>query len=141
MTSERSSLVANMKGKQMSSDIKEIEAIFQDYFDGLYERDISKLEKIFDKSCMWYVREGDAVSATTVAERLAGIASRPSPQSLGLERHDRIVTIEIAEPELAFVRLNLQIPPRYFTDYMTLVKLPGAGWKIVSKTFYAETRE
>lgn len=124
----------------MSSDISAIEEIIQDYFDGLYEGDASKLEKIFHETCMWYHRDGSEVSAQPVADRIASISQRPSPKSQDLERDDRLVTIEIAAPELAFARLNVQMPPRYFTDYMTLLKLPDVGWKIVSKTFYAETR-
>jgi len=34
--------------------------------------------------------------------------------------------------------VHCQIPPRYFTDYLTFVKL-AEGWRIVSKTFHTET--
>jgi hypothetical protein len=125
----------------MSSDISAIEAVIQDYFDGLHEGDIPKLRNIFHETCTWYMRDGEAVSALPVSEWLDRLSQAPSAASRNLERIDRLLGIEIAEGELAFARLNVQIPPRYFTDFMTLVKLPDVGWKIVSKTFHAETRE
>lgn len=125
----------------MPSDISAIEAVIQDYFDGLHEGDIPKLRSIFHETCTWYMRDGDTVSALPVSEWLDRLSQAPSAASRNLERSDRLVSIEIAESELAFARLNVQIPPRYFNDFMTLLKLPDVGWKIVSKTFHAETRE
>ena len=44
----------------------------------------------------------------------------------------------VSSPTTAFAKVQCQIPPRYFTDYLTFVKLAD-GWKIVSKTFHTLT--
>lgn len=125
----------------MSSEYSAISAVIENYFDGLYEGDIPKLEDVFHTSCMWYNLEEDSVAATPVSEKLKQISERPSAKSQNLERSDHIASIELAAPDLAYARLNLQLPPRYFTDYMTLLKEPGTGWKIVSKTYRFDTRD
>jgi hypothetical protein len=55
-----------------------------------------------------------------------------------LQREDFIVQIDRSSPTTAFAKVQCQIPPRYFTDYLTFVKLAD-GWKIVSKTFHTLT--
>jgi len=62
------------------------------------------------------------------------------PKSKGLKRTDRIVSIDMSGPETAFVKLECSVHPRYFTDYLSLLKLNG-GWRIVSKTFRTDVRE
>ena len=43
-------------------------------------------------------------------------------------------------PETAFVKLECSIHPRYFTDYLSLLKLNGR-WRIVSKPFRTDVGE
>jgi hypothetical protein len=66
------------------------------------------------------------------------VEGRKSAKASGSERRDRIVSIDFSGPGTAFAKVECQIPPRYFTDYLTLVKLAD-GWRIVSKTFHTET--
>jgi hypothetical protein len=66
------------------------------------------------------------------------VRSRASAQSQDLKRHDWVVQIDRSGPSTAFAKVQCQIPPRYFTDYLTFVKLEE-GWRIVSKTFHTET--
>ena len=42
-------------------------------------------------------------------------------------------------PETAFAKVECAIPPRYFTDYLTLLKFKD-GWRVVSKTFRTSVR-
>jgi hypothetical protein len=67
------------------------------------------------------------------------VKGRPSAKSQGLPRTDRIVSIDQSGPETAFVKLECSIHPRYFTDYLLLLKGKD-GWRIVSKSFRTETR-
>jgi hypothetical protein len=55
-----------------------------------------------------------------------------------LERRDEILSIDVVR-ELALVKLKLQIPPRYFTDLLSCMKVDGA-WRIVQKVTTIETR-
>jgi hypothetical protein len=66
------------------------------------------------------------------------VRSRKSAQSQDLKRHDWVVQIDRSSLTTAFAKVQCQIPPRYFTDYLTFVKLAD-GWRIVSKTFHTET--
>ena len=40
-----------------------------------------------------------------------------------------MVQIDRSSPATAFAKVQCQIPPRYFTDYLTFVKL-AEGWRI-----------
>jgi 2-(1,2-epoxy-1,2-dihydrophenyl)acetyl-CoA isomerase len=51
---------------------------------------------------------------------------------------DMRIASETVRLTTAFAKVQCQIPPRYFTDYLTFVKLTE-GWRIVSKTFHTET--
>jgi len=108
--------------------------------DGLYEGDTEKLGQAFHEGSHLYWMEGGAVSDWPRAKWLEVIKGRPSAKSKGLKRTDRIVSIDLSGPETAFVKLECSIHPRYFTDYLTLLKLKG-GWQVVSKTFRADVRE
>ena len=53
---------------------------------------------------------------------------------------DRILQIDQASPTAAFVKLQCAIPPRYFTDYLSLLKVEGR-WQVAQKVFATERRE
>jgi hypothetical protein len=63
-----------------------------------------------------------------------------SPQLRGRPRHDRILQIDQASPTTAFVKLNCEIPPRFFTDYLSLLKVEGR-WQVAQKVFATERRD
>jgi hypothetical protein len=121
------------------SDLNDLETAVQTYFDGLYEGDTVKLGSVFHEvSHLFSVTDGklDDLPRTQWFEM---VKSRPSAVSRDLPRKDWIVHVDRSSPTTAFVKVNCQIPPRYFTDYLTFVKL-AEGWKIVSKAFHTETR-
>jgi hypothetical protein len=47
--------------------------------------------------------------------------------------------VDFSGPETACVKVECAIPPRYFTDYLTLLKFTN-GWRVVSKTFRTTVR-
>ena len=51
----------------------------------------------------------------------------------------RIVTIDQSGPATAFAKVECALPPRFFVDYLTLLKTKD-GWRIVAKAFKTETR-
>jgi len=124
----------------MSDDIRAIEQTVQVYFDGLYEGDASKIASAFHEVSHLYVANGSEVTDLPREKWLDMVRSRPSAKSQNLPRRDRIVSIDMSGPETAFVKVECQIPPRYFTDYLSLLKL-GDKWRVVSKTFRADVRE
>ena len=124
----------------MSDDLKSIEAVLQTYFDGLYEGDAGKLAVAFHETADLRSVAADGTLAVLPRDKwLDWVKSRPSAQAQNLPRHDWVVTIDRAGPATALAKVHCQIPPRYFTDYLSLAKLDGT-WKVVAKTFHTETR-
>ncbi len=123
----------------MSADTAAIQAAVQTYLDGLYEGDADKLASVFHPtSALTYEQEGKL----TVLPRdqwLAFVRGRPSPKSRGLARHDEILQIDQSSPTTAFVKLKCAIPPRFFTDYLSLLKVEGR-WQVAQKIYATETR-
>ncbi|MBN8928730.1 MAG: hypothetical protein BGO51_24705 [Rhodospirillales bacterium 69-11] len=123
----------------MSSDLHQIEAALQTYFDGLYAGDTDKLGAVFhDVAHLFSVTDGK-LNDLPRAAWFDAVRNRKSAQSQDLPRRDWIVSIDQSGPTTALAKVHCQIPPRYFTDYLTFVKL-AEGWKIVSKTFHTDTR-
>lgn len=117
-----------------SSERSEIERVVQTYLDGLYEGDADKLASVFhETSALTYEQDGKL----TVLPRdqwLKAVRERGSPLSKGLVRDDAILQVDQAGPTTAFVKVKCQIPPRYFTDYLSLLKVDGR-WMVAQKVF------
>jgi len=123
----------------MDTDYRALGALTQAYFDAAHEMDADKFASIFHhSSAVTRVGEDGSVSVTPIEVWLAAVRNTKAPKQLGLERHDEIVSIDVIR-ELALVKLKLQIPPRYFTDLLSCLKVDGA-WKIAQKVMTAETR-
>jgi hypothetical protein len=124
----------------MASDLNELEQALQTYFDGLYEGDTAKLGKLFhDVSHLFSVTDGKLADMSR-EQWFEMMRSRPSAQSRDLPRRDWIVQIDRSSPTTAFAKVQCQIPPRYFTDYLTLLKVDG-GWQVISKSFHTVTKD
>jgi hypothetical protein len=123
----------------MDTDIRALAAIAKTYCDAAYEMDDDKFASIFHPSCsVTKVGEDGNVSVTPIEMWLAGVRSMKAPKLQGLERHDEILSIDVVR-ELALLKLKLQIPPRYFTDMLSCLKVDGT-WRIVQKVMTVETR-
>lgn len=123
----------------MDNDRAAIEAVIQTYFDGLYEADADKLNSIFlPTSALAEVRD-NKVHVTPRDIWLNAVRTRTSAKSQGHERGDKILTIDLTGPSMAYVKVNCQLPPRYFTDQLSLLKVDGQ-WKIAQKVFQTTVR-
>ncbi|MDX2203526.1 MAG: nuclear transport factor 2 family protein [Hyphomicrobiaceae bacterium] len=124
----------------MAGDVAEVEKVIWTYLDGLYEGDTGKLGAAFHEVSHLYSVSAGGVADLPRAAWFDLVQGRPSAKSKGLARTDRIVSIDFAGPETALVKLECSIHPRYFTDYLTLLKLKD-GWRIVSKTFRTDVKD
>ena len=120
------------------SSVAEISAVLKDYLDGLYDGDLDKFERVFHPAAHLYSTDGAELADLPREDYFEMIRGRSSPREQGLARYDRIVSIHKAGPNTALAIVNCAIPPRYFTDYLTLLRA-GDGWQIVSKTFHTDT--
>jgi len=125
----------------MSSDVAEIEKVLQIYFDGLYEGDTKKLGQAFHPASHLYAAgaDGKAVDMPR-ADWFKMVEGRKSAKANGSERRDRIVSVDFSGPTTAFAKVECQIPPRYFTDYLTLLKADGR-WQVISKAYHTVMKE
>jgi Putative lumazine-binding len=117
-----------------SDDRSAIEQTIQTYFDGLYEGDADKLASAFHTTSALSSEQDGKLSVLPLANWLEWVRTRPSPKAKGLARDDQILQIDQSGPSTAFVKVQCQIPPRYFTDYLSLLKVDGR-WQVVQKVF------
>ena len=61
------------------TDMAAIGGLLQDYFDGLYDGDVAKFERVFHPVAHLYSTDGQTVTDLPRAEYLAMIAGRQSP--------------------------------------------------------------
>ena len=118
----------------MDQDRTEIEAVIQTYFDGLYEGDADKLASVFTPSCDLAWEQDGKLAEWSRDHWLGVVRGRASAQAEGLPRGDEILMIDQSSTTSAFVKLRCQLPPRYFTDYLSLLKVDGR-WQIAQKVF------
>ncbi len=116
-----------------------IEQTLQTYFDGLYEGDADKLASVFHATSALTWEQDGQVTIWTLAQWLEAVRGRPSPKAKGLARDDAILMLDQSGPTTAWAKVRCQIPPRYFTDYLNLLKL-GGRWVVVQKVFATEMR-
>ena len=126
----------------MDTDIRALATIAQAYFDAAYEMDADKFASLFhpSSSVSAVTRVGDDinVSVTPTTTWLANVRSMKAPKQLGLERRDEVLSIDLTR-DIALVKLRLQIPPRYFIDLLSCVRVDQT-WKIVQKVTNVESR-
>jgi hypothetical protein len=124
----------------MSDAHSEISAALQQYFEGFYEGDVGKLEKIFCPNAHLYSVADGGLNDRDMAAVFNGVRSRESSAQRGFDRFDRIVTIDQSGPGSAFAKVEIALGDVLYTDYLTLLKLDGR-WQIVSKTFAGAPRQ
>lgn len=124
----------------MNDDIKAIEAATWIYLDGLYEGDVAKLGQVFHPTSALTHSASGAIKIVPRDEWFEAVRNRPSPKADGLARGDHILTIDLVGATLALVKVKCQMPPRYFTDLLSFLKIDGR-WQIAQKVFMSEMGE
>lgn len=124
----------------IDTDIADIAVAVQTYLDGLYEGDADKLASVFLPTSALTQSLDGVLKITPRDEWLSAVRNRPAPKAAGQTRHDQVLTIDRISDTLAHVKLKCAIPPRFFTDILSFVKL-GGEWKIAQKVFTTDVRE
>ncbi len=123
-----------------TTDRAAIEQTIQTYFDGLYEGNADKIASVFHESSALTWDQDGKISILPRDAWLKLLRERPSAQSKGLARDDAILMFDQSGPTTAFVKVKCQMPPRYFHDYLNLIKSDGK-WVIVQKIYAVEVRQ
>src|SRR5437016_4357526 len=124
-----------------ADDVRSIEGVIQTYLDGLYESDAAKIANAFHPTSALTSISGEGALVITPRDLwLEKVRARPSPKQQGLPRHDEVLSIDLVGPTMAHVKLKCAIPPRFFTDQLSLLKIDGR-WQIAQKVFMTELRD
>jgi len=118
----------------MDPRFNEITEALADYFDGIYKGEVDKLKTVFLPGAHLYSSTDGEVTDLPLVDYLARVAGRDSPASLGAKNFDRIVSIDFSGPTTAIVKVELAVAPRFYTDFLTMLKIDG-HWRIISKTY------
>ena len=123
-----------------TNNVSSIEGVIQSYLDGLYESDAAKIAGAFHPtSVLTSVPEDGELQILPRDQWLDKVRARPSPKQRGLPRHDQVLSIDVVSPTMAYVKLKCAIPPRFFTDQLSLLKIAGR-WQVAQKVFMTELR-
>lgn len=112
-----------------------IEQTLNEYFDGLYFCDLDKLAQVFHPLARYTTTTGGELLHLTMAEYFAILKERIAPATNQQIRDDRILLIDQIAPHTALAKVQCVIEPKYFTDFLSLIKVDGR-WQIISKVFH-----
>jgi len=111
----------------------EIKTTISNYFQGIYNGDTEKLERVFHPQTLLYGDIKGVPYFKNVADYIDGIKNRKSPKDLGEDFSMKINSIEIIGSN-AVVKAHLPMLGFNYYDFLSLNKING-GWKIVNKLF------
>lgn len=117
-----------------NSELAAIEATINDYFLGMYERELGRLRKAFHPSARLFGHLDCVFIEMSLDEWLAKVQSRPIPAKNGEPFDMEILSVEISGAVAAAKVRDLYRGLR-FTDYLQLAKIVGE-WRIVCKVFH-----
>lgn len=114
---------------------KEVADAVQVYLDMLYTCDATLADAVFHERAQLCTIEDGAPLFRSVAEYREILRGRTSPSSMGAEREEHLVTIDLSSSTQAMVKVLSRVNQSVFSDYLTMLKL-AQEWRIVSKTYY-----
>jgi putative lumazine-binding protein len=114
-----------------------LEAV-QGYLDALYSGDAELFAKIMHPKVRLYCPTPDPPLEMDLNAYLDLVRGRPSPAQRNDPRLDRVLSVAIATPTTAHVRLQDAYLPRLFTDELTFIRSAGGPWQVISKVWHFE---
>jgi hypothetical protein len=116
------------------ADTLEIYALLDIYFEALYQADAEKLGTIIHPDGLYVSTTHEDYLNRSIPEYLDVVRQREAPAKRKDPRNETITSVEFGGPQMAFVRLNMDMLGRRYTDFLTLYK-DNKGWKIMTKIF------
>jgi hypothetical protein len=114
-----------------------LEAV-QGYLDALYNGDTELFKKVMHRNVHLYCPTPEPPLEMDLNAYLELVGGRPSPAQRNDPRLDRVLSVTIASPTTAHVRVQDAYLPRFFTDDLTFIRLAGGPWQIISKVWHFE---
>ena len=116
---------------QEEDEKEKIRKTVQLYFDGMIDRDKSKLDQAFLPLARLIGYRGDQLTITSYEEWSSGTANGDKREKSKYK--NELVSIRI-EGNIALAESELYWPGIYYYDFLTLIKIEGI-WKIVHKSW------
>lgn len=125
------SIITNISYAQGSREEEEIAKTVQLYFEGMMERDKTKLDHAFLPEARLIGYRGDKLTITSFEDWSSGTAKGQPRDKAKFQ--NKLVSIRIVG-NTAVAESELYWPGIYYYDYLTLIKVDGF-WKIVHKSW------
>lgn len=114
-------------------------AVLERYFDGLYQSDTGILKQVFHPKALYATATDGTLLELDMDRYFPIVDKRPSPESRGEARADRILSIEFVGPVTALAKVQCAIAEKAFTDLLSLVFVDGR-WQIIAKVFHYDIK-
>ncbi|WP_298757034.1 nuclear transport factor 2 family protein [uncultured Psychroserpens sp.] len=114
-------------------NIKKIEQVITNYFEGIFYGDANKLETCFTDNAIIYGDINGAVYKKSREEYIDGVKNRQSPNELNETFKMETIGIDIIG-NVAMVKVHLPMLGYNYYDYLSLTTIDN-DWKIVNKIF------
>jgi len=123
----------------VSPDDKElIEAVIDDYFQGMYKSDTALLTRAFHEDARITGYDEGTLINNPISGFIKFVGTVSAPEADGETFDMEIVSIDMAG-DAAMVKVHDLYKGLRFVDFLTLLKFED-GWRIVNKTFHHSPR-
>ncbi len=119
------------------TQLTDLTAAIQTYFEAIHECDVTKLNHVFHPQSSLFDADNGAIFVEPIESFSADVAGRSSPQDAGQALDAEILMIDYLSPLSATVKIRIRAHQNVFVDHLGFVKGTN-GWKIVSKIWHLE---
>jgi hypothetical protein len=119
------------------TQLTELNAAIQTYFEAIHECDVAKLNAVFHPQSSLFDADNGTVFVEPIDSFSNDVAGRVSPASVGQPLEAEILMIDYLSPISTTVKIRIRAHKNVFVDHLGFVKGQD-GWQIVSKIWHLE---
>lgn len=119
------------------TQLTELNAAIQTYFEAIHECDVAKLNAVFHPQSSLFDADNGTVFVEPIDSFSNDVAGRVSPASVGQPLEAEILLIDYLSPISTTVKIRIRAHKNVFVDHLGFVKGQD-GWQIVSKIWHLE---
>lgn len=119
------------------TQLTELNAAIQTYFEAIHECDVAKLNSVFHPQSSLFDADNGTVFVEPIDSFSNDVAGRVSPASVGQPLEAEILMIDYLSPISTTVKIRIRAHKNVFVDHLGFVKGQD-GWQIVSKIWHLE---
>jgi Putative lumazine-binding len=109
--------------------------LVRQYFEVVFTNNLTLFDKTFHERAQLSGIAGGALVVWSAQQYREVLEKRASPKSLGAPREEQILQLDLASSTHGLAKVQVRVNQTVFIDYLTMLRLDGEGWKIMSKTF------